>query len=134
MKKCSRCGEMKSLFEFSNNKSRKDGKTPYCKKCLSIIYKRREATLSRIFYRYKKSAKDRGFVFEFSKEDFSAFLNGQCVYCRDTINGVGLDRKDNKEGYTKENCVNCCSTCNYMKGKLPESVFTSQCKKISNFL
>lgn len=35
MKKCSRCGEKKSLDEFHNAKSKKDGKQPYCKKCLN---------------------------------------------------------------------------------------------------
>ena len=27
-----------------------------------------------------------------------------------------LDRKDNSIGYSKNNCVVCCSTCNYIKG------------------
>jgi hypothetical protein len=32
-KRCFKCGETKSLEEFHNNKSRKDGKAPACKLC-----------------------------------------------------------------------------------------------------
>lgn len=54
-----------------------------------------------------------------------------CHYCSDavewnphTISRKGkrvkgkynLDRKDNALGYSKENCVVCCSACNYLKG------------------
>ena len=33
MKQCSKCSLKKSLEEFGNNKSKKDGKQPYCKVC-----------------------------------------------------------------------------------------------------
>jgi hypothetical protein len=50
-----------------------------------------------------------------------------CHYCDDIIQWIAhstggkkgkynLDRKDNSLGYTKENCVVCCSACNYLKG------------------
>lgn len=35
MKKCSKCGHEKSLDEFHNNKSKKDGKATECKECKS---------------------------------------------------------------------------------------------------
>lgn len=60
---------------------------------------------------------------EFTKED-------KCHYCSSEINWIkygtvngkytsrayNLDRKDSDAGYSKENCVVCCSKCN--KGKL----------------
>lgn len=42
MKKCSKCKEEKSLDEFFNNKSTKDGKSNYCKKCHTIESKKRK--------------------------------------------------------------------------------------------
>jgi hypothetical protein len=50
----------------------------------------------------------------------------ECHYCEapvewaefhTTKNGskYNLDRKDNTQGYTKENCVVCCTRCNYAK-------------------
>ncbi len=34
-KKCTKCGEVKPLTLFSNDKTRKDGHHPWCKKCLN---------------------------------------------------------------------------------------------------
>jgi len=36
MKTCSKCGDEKSIDEFSKNRKRKDGHSVYCKKCVSI--------------------------------------------------------------------------------------------------
>lgn len=35
----------------------------------------------------------------------------------------GIDRKNRSEGYTPENTVSCCPTCNYAKGKLEAETF-----------
>lgn len=37
MKKCAKCGEEKKLEFFSNNKSKKDGKCPYCRECYAVV-------------------------------------------------------------------------------------------------
>lgn len=72
-------------------------------------------------------------------EDFLTFTNiSQCHYCGEPViwsehtlykepytrgkvrnidRRYNLDRKNNSIGYTKENCVVCCSLCNYIKGK-----------------
>ena len=39
MKKCTKCKEVKSLNDFSNNSSKKDGKQSHCKKCRSKYQK-----------------------------------------------------------------------------------------------
>jgi hypothetical protein len=58
-------------------------------------------------------------------EEFYRFcLDDICHYCHVKVNrikyGQGsqsylLDRKDNNLGYTKENCITCCTRCNFSK-------------------
>lgn len=58
--------------------------------------------------------------------------NNSCHYCGENVEwqphqcyknrnlskgGYYLDRKDNSIGYTKDNCVVCCTLCNMVKGK-----------------
>jgi len=66
---------------------------------------------------------------ELSYEDFLAFTSiKECHYCDSEIvwtikntlksvsgQGYHLDRKVNALGYVKENCVVCCTRCNYAK-------------------
>lgn len=68
-----------------------------------------------------------------SFEEFKVFIGtSKCHYCGWDIvwnphqfyknrdlgsGGYYLDRKDNSLGYTKENCVVCCSLCNMVKGR-----------------
>lgn len=63
---------------------------------------------------------------EISYAQFLVFtLIQRCHYCNGLIDwgpyyGYGdgrynLDRKDNTLGYTKENCVVCCKSCNWTK-------------------
>lgn len=40
MKKCSRCGDIKSRSLFNNNKSRLDGLDEYCKACRNAYQRR----------------------------------------------------------------------------------------------
>lgn len=60
--------------------------------------------------------------------DFSK--NKTCHYCgcdvewqeyktwNSSSSRYNLDRKDNKLGYSKENCVVCCPLCNFIKGSI----------------
>ena len=57
-----------------------------------------------------------------------------CVYCgapatRDRLNGV--DRVDNTGEYEHGNCASCCTTCNFMKGKLDIAMFLNHVEKIA---
>lgn len=67
---------------------------------------------------------------ELTFEDFLEFTQiTNCHYCNDTIqwkprnskkdsnNRYYIDRKNNDLGYTKSNCVVCCSLCNLTKNK-----------------
>jgi len=76
-----------------------------------------------------------GEFLEFTKID-------KCHYCGNQVtwnahrhsgkvyHGYNLDRKDNDDGYTKNNCVVCCDVCNYMKRTMPIEKFIQHCKDI----
>lgn len=80
---------------------------------------------------YKRGAVRRKLEFDLTLEEFSSFWNTNCSYCNDPIEGIGLDRKDNNKGYTKDNIVACCTVCNWMKHKMTHDKFIEQCNKIS---
>lgn len=80
---------------------------------------------------YKGKAKYRGIPFFLTKEEGINLLIGNCTYCGDLPNPCNsIDRVDSSLGYTKDNCVSSCWTCNMMKMDLPLEMFISQCKKI----
>lgn len=77
--------------------------------------------------------KSKGHSWKITYAEFLTFICiKQCHYCKATIrwprpfgdkNEAGqyafssnLDRKDNTQGYSKENCVVCCWSCNEAKG------------------
>jgi hypothetical protein len=78
-----------------------------------------------------------------SYEDFVEFIKiGVCFYCGSEVEwakfnivknkaSYKLDRVDSKLGYTKENCVVCCPTCNLMKLQLSSHDFINQAHKIA---
>lgn len=90
----------------------------------------------------RQGAKRRDLVFELSKEDHRKLSEQNCFYCNDSpkryncyvrndgtirrspsqetvdrawINAGGIDRLNNDIGYTNDNCVACCSKCNFAK-------------------
>lgn len=84
------------------------------------------------YARYKLGALNRGLTFELTYEEFITHWDSNCVYCKDPIETVGLDRVDNTLGYTVDNIVDCCSTCNYMKHKMDSETFINKCKQIAS--
>ena len=89
-------------------------------------------TPDRKFSQYKKGSVVRGLEFSITFDQFMSFWGKDCSYCGDSIETVGIDRTDNKVGYTIENCASCCKTCNNMKKELEVSFFLKQCKKIAS--
>lgn len=77
-------------------------------------------TLRSRFASLKDSAKrgSRNLCVEISFEEYTSIVrNSKCFYCSGDLpeTGGGLDRKDNRKGYTKENVVPCCHSCNNLK-------------------
>jgi len=81
------------------------------------------------FSMYTNSAKERGFDFSLSSEEFNNLLFSPCHYCG-IEQAMGVDRKESNVGYFSYNVVACCKTCNYMKGTLSYQDFISHVMSI----
>ena len=64
--------------------------------------------------------------------DANAKYSKNCID-RAWININTLDRKNNDLGYTEENAVPCCWTCNQLKSEFHKDKFLRQVEKISKF-
>ena len=91
--------------------------------------KERSYSLKSRFAQYCCSAKRRNYEFSLDYKEFSEIMNKDCHYCRKKI-AWGIDRKDNKIGYTKDNSVPCCEMCNKLKWRWSEKEFKNQIVKI----
>ena len=92
---------------------------------------------------YQKSAAARGHEWGLTPDQFRSITHEPCHYCgkppsqktyNPHSNGQftynGIDRKDNDLGYTPDNVVPCCSSCNYHKGKKSYSEFVAWITRI----
>ncbi len=97
-----------------------------------------------ILSKYKERAIRRNIPFLISKEFFKNITLQNCFYCGEPGRTIidktsvlekynGIDRLDNKKGYTEDNCLPCCKICNYMKLTLSYEEFIGHIQKISNF-
>lgn len=90
-----------------------------------------QSSFNALLSSYRKGAIKRGHAFELSEEQFKSITLSDCFYCdtppsmeyrcRGKNKGTpyiynGVDRVDNKEGYTINNSVPCCWNCNSSKG------------------
>ncbi len=112
-----------------------------CKKCgwkqLGEKKRKPDAGLNALILDYKKRCERDGLIFDLNNELFRKLTSSNCHYCnKKPSNRVfkdqdhrsqyifnGIDRVDNKIGYTGNNCVPCCKNCNFAKGKLSYSEF-----------
>ena len=88
---------------------------------------------------YQRNAKNKDRNFDLSEYDFIKMTSQPCIYCggySDTYNGEwfnGIDRIDSSLGYSYNNCVTCCATCNRMKMDLDVDDWIGKMKQILNF-
>lgn len=95
-----------------------------------------EALKKGIFSNYRQNAKTKNLLFELSDEQMENMFAQQCYYCGVEPNKVvtrknsygsftynGIDRLDSSLGYTVNNVVTCCSTCNYLKSAYSKDRF-----------
>lgn len=131
--------------------SLKSGATTNC----GCARKRRmsyEESSFREWYRtYTNNAKQRGLTFSLDTEQFRRIASADCFYCgaqpikhycsrRNEISGDipycgnGIDRFNNRAGYSNENCVACCETCNKMKLTMQGEDFIAHIKRIASLI
>jgi len=97
------------------------------------------------YLHYKNGAKKRGIEFNLSKDFFNEKINEICFYCGKSSSNIyknkttketyfynGIDRIDSKKGYTINNVVSCCSTCNIVKLAMPREEFLKWIEKVYN--
>ena len=110
-----------------------------------------ESVYRYVYEQYQNGAKTRNLEFNLTKEEYIEIAKKNCHYCGSDPEvkqpyrgngryvGVptpynGIDRIDSNVGYKKENCVPCCTRCNYMKSNMNVSVFTEHILKIANHI
>jgi len=82
---------------------------------------------------YKWRAKKKEIEFCLTFKEFEKITNSNCHYCGDSSK-IGVDRKNNKEGYTNENSLPCCWRCNKFKSVMDYDFFVKNCKEIGDHL
>lgn len=80
---------------------------------------------------YGYGARSRGLSFDLTFEEFSEYWQQPCTYCGDDVATIGLDRVDSSRGYSVDNVVPCCTTCNIMKSNLSVGHFLNHISKIN---
>ena len=152
-KKCYICKKILTSKTSYKDISKKNMLMSRCKKCHNKIvnerrknngYYKSEAfkkkdkikrnSINGKYRTYIHSAKIRNYEFNISKEEFIKLWQKNCYYCGDSIETIGIDRVDNKKGYTINNIVSCCGRCNIMKNTMEKDEFIKHCNKIvTNF-
>lgn len=105
-----------------------------------------EAAGNVMFNSYIKQAKRKDREFLITKEQFDCITKQNCHYCgippspykkpnhyNGGYIGNGIDRKDNTVGYVIENCLPCCTVCNYMKRNMDYTDFINHLKRAGSY-
>lgn len=107
--------------------------------------KRGVASFNALYRSYRDGAKLRHIQFELSSEEFYFLTRQNCFYCgehpsqqygQQKFNGFyiynGIDRDDPSKGYTIDNCITACGTCNMAKQGLSAKQFLGLVERIYN--
>jgi len=104
----------------------------------------KQALKNRYLQAYRQSASRRELEWSLVDSLFFEIIKKNCHYCgvapstelkrnnqQLTVNGV--DRRNNGIGYTLENVVPCCKTCNYLKKSMPYGEFVAYLDRVTVF-
>lgn len=135
---------------FARSNSMKKGKHKSCG-CLNREprpHKRLPNSLAlkrSLYNNYRSSANKRQYQFNLSLDEFVELIEQDCHYCgmvptnsensaniinHDSYKYNGVDRVDNTKGYSLDNCVPCCTTCNLSKLDLSVHEFKSWIERV----
>jgi hypothetical protein len=101
------------------------------------------AAQRKLLYRYRRNAKLRGYKWALADGEFYQLTRKPCHYCGTLPTQIartqatsenyvynGIDRLDNSQGYTADNAVSCCGTCNAMKATMTYKEFVEMIERI----
>jgi hypothetical protein len=133
---------------ITHSSSLKSGHTKSCGCFINGKLKQsKDAAFKRCFCDYQQNAKSRNYDFNLTQEEFKSITLQNCYYCNKVPSQIrynktksqsyiynGIDRKNNNKGYTLDNCIPCCGTCNQMKNNSEYYEFLNNIKLIYNNL
>ena len=130
---CWDCGKYKTRDNFYRINKFPNKRESRCKECKLKAGSWLKVRGRKSYYwaGYRRNAKDRNIEWSLTKKEFDNFWKAKCYYCGKQIEYLGIDRMNNKEGYTVENSVSCCETCNRMKYTHTKEEFIQYCKIIA---
>lgn len=140
---CKKCG---TIFSRRASIIKENLGTVQCSNCRKNRFGKPLNVLEyKMYCFYRSGAKQRSVEWNLSEEDFKSIIKDDCHYCGESpsrhqsvsyredyelVNGI--DRVDSSRGYTIDNCVPCCNTCNLMKNVLPKDKFFEKVRQIYN--
>lgn len=107
-------------------------------------YNEKNRAIARLLSSYKNNAKHENREWLLSNDEFYKLVKSTCFYCGETPNQLircglksfyfynGIDRLNNEIGYLIDNCITCCSKCNFIKRNLEKDLFLNKIKEIYN--
>lgn len=135
----------KDAYHYYRNKTRADGLDWCCKDCRREIRNkwysehREETRLSTQtpkgrYLKIRNNARQRGYGWTLSPEEFGQLWQLPCHYCGSPIETVGIDRVNSTHGYEVGNVVPCCGMCNLMKNEHSVDDWVAHMRKILSHL
>lgn len=145
------CGNVAYIRTLKHLKKRKG-----CQSCTSSLMSSNKkhniphySYYTRKLKEYKDGANKRHLDFKLTQSQVFELFKGNCYYCgtkpiiktssdawkisSESLIFNGIDRIDSSQGYTEENTVSCCTTCNYGKHKQSEQEFIKWIQKVYNY-
>lgn len=130
---CRECGNSDNFYKTQ---------VSYCKNCFKqYMNKYKKDTNWKKYYQtskgrykvYESRAKKSSFIFSIDFDFFNSLISKDCFYCGVSPSKelIGVDRVDNSKGYSFDNCVPCCSNCNYSKRGRSDIDFIEHCKRVT---
>lgn len=116
IKDCNNPHEGKGLCKLHYRRQRRSGGLDRTPKQYLREYNR---TRHGRFVQLCRAARDTGLPLGLDEQDHGLLLFMPCEYCGGWLpeTGHGMDRKDPLKGYTLENVVPCCTSCNRIKNR-----------------
>jgi hypothetical protein len=150
--RCLLCGKLEeketSALKNRGCRCKRNDKQSFVKQSKSLE-KGINSAKNKVIRSYKNGAKARELEWDLTLLEIDSLIFSPCHYCGKQFSKVtyrkdrktmffmaavcihnGIDRKDSNIGYIKDNCVSCCSTCNYAKRDMSYDAFVDWINRI----